>query len=82
MLIGGVKASLYFTSPTQINAQIPYGISGAINLTVRTAAGTSTAVPLNIVANAPKFFTSSQGGTGFIVVEKFHCAAQKRPLLI
>ena len=67
VLVGGNPIPLLFVSPGQINAQLPYGISGPMTVSVRTAAGTSTASPFTLVPNAPKFFTVSQGGTGFIV---------------
>ncbi len=65
--VSGNPVPLLFVSPGQINAQLPYGISGTVNLTVTTTAGTSTSVPVRIVPNAPKFYTSSQTGSGFIV---------------
>jgi uncharacterized protein (TIGR03437 family) len=65
--VSGMPVPLLFVSPGQINGQLPYGISGTVNLTVKVGGASSTAMPVRIVPNAPKFYTSSQGGTGFIV---------------
>lgn len=55
---------LWYVSPGQINAQLPYGISGSAQVTVVTAGGTSGADTITLVARAPKIFTINYSGTG------------------
>ena len=62
-----ILAPLYYVSAGQINAQLPYGLAGAVTATVSTADGPSAAFAFRVSANAPKFFTLSQDGSGFIV---------------
>ncbi len=58
---------LFYVSPKQINAQLPYGITGAATLTVTTSAGTSAPDAINIVPRAPKLFTVNFSGKGAAV---------------
>ena len=60
-------APLFYVSPQQINAQLPYGLQGILSVTVTTGAGQSAPLSFTVAANAPKFFTLSQDGTGFIL---------------
>ncbi|MFN7923224.1 MAG: hypothetical protein U0Q16_24195 [Bryobacteraceae bacterium] len=59
---------LFFVSTGQINAQIPYGITGAWQVRVKNARGTSAAASITIVPCAPRMFTLSQDGKGDAVV--------------
>jgi len=60
--VNGSPIPLYYVSPTQINAQLPYDLpSGPATLTVTTPAGTSTPQPLNIGNASPGIF--AYGGT-------------------
>jgi len=70
---------LWFVSPGQINGQLPYGLKSPANLTVTTTAGSSAAVAVKLAANAPKFFTVGQGGTGFIVATHANGSLVSRP---
>jgi large repetitive protein len=64
--VGGYSAHLYFTSPTQLNIQIPWELAGqaSASLTVTTANGTSTPVTINLASYAPALFSQNQQGTG------------------
>jgi uncharacterized protein (TIGR03437 family) len=57
ILIGGVAAPLFFISPSQINAQVPFEATpGNSTLTVRVSGMFSAVVPLEIAAAAPGIF--------------------------
>lgn len=56
---------LFFVSAGQINAQLPYSISGAtLDLRVRTAAGTSATQRITVATRAPRLFTRTMDGKG------------------
>ncbi|MFB3777671.1 MAG: hypothetical protein ACE141_08665 [Bryobacteraceae bacterium] len=60
-----VTLPLVFVSAGQINAQLPYRIqSASVQIRVKTANGTSNAVPINVVACAPRLLTKTQDGRG------------------
>jgi len=59
---------LYMVSPGQINAQIPYGITGSLTIRVVTSAGTSAADSIAIQPRAPKLFAWNEGGFGRAVL--------------
>lgn len=60
------SAPLYFVSPSLINAQLPYGVQGSVGLTVTNAAGVSNAISVQVAPSAPKFFTLSGTGEGYV----------------
>jgi uncharacterized protein (TIGR03437 family) len=63
--VGGVAAPLFYASPGQINAQVPYGIpSGPQQVIVSTASGSSSAVSVPIQAVQPGLFSASSTGAG------------------
>ncbi|MCP5113671.1 MAG: hypothetical protein GY953_22790, partial [bacterium] len=63
--IGGMDAPLYFVSPRQINAQIPFEINGdSAGLVVRTPGGRSSQHTLNLAPAAPGIFTTTADGKG------------------
>ena len=63
--VGGIDAPLYFVSPGQINAQIPFEVSGdSAPLVVVTPAGRSPERTLDLVAAAPGIFTTTADGKG------------------
>lgn len=58
-------APLFFVSPGQINAQLPFSISGTVaQVRVRTALGTSPAETVAVLPRAPRLFTKSWDGKG------------------
>ncbi len=62
---GGKPAPLFFVSPNQINAQVPFDVStGTVSVNVTTAEGASASVTVGIQAQAPALFTASSTGYG------------------
>jgi uncharacterized protein (TIGR03437 family) len=62
--VNGQAMPLFFVSPNQVNAQMPFGISGSVQVTVRTAAGVSAPAAANLGASAPRLFTKTMDGKG------------------
>ncbi len=61
----GEYLPLWYVSPTQINAQLPYDVPvGQVQLSVVTAAGKSNFDTITLIARAPKIFTFDQSGQG------------------
>jgi uncharacterized protein (TIGR03437 family) len=66
--IGGVKAPFYFTSPAQINVQVPFEVAaGPQSVVVTTAGGASTAFTVTVASVAPSIFIVDTNGTGAVV---------------
>jgi uncharacterized protein (TIGR03437 family) len=63
--IGNRLAPLYFASPGQINAMIPFELSGTVGVEV-VAGGNSRSSPVSIALapSAPRIFSINQEGTG------------------
>ena len=61
---------LLYASPTQINAQLPFDITGDGSLVVRTSGGISGAFPFTVLPAAPAIFLSGTAGpmTGLATV--------------
>jgi uncharacterized protein (TIGR03437 family) len=63
--VNGIDAPLYFVSPGQINAQIPFEITAAkASMTVSTRQGQSAAYSVDLMPVAPGIFTRSADGRG------------------
>ena len=63
--VGGRRAPLYFVSPGQINAQLPFETGpGRVNVVVTTQQGVSNAFPVDVAATSPGIFTRGQSGRG------------------
>ena len=61
----GIKAPLFFVAPGQINAQVPYEVTGSTaNVQVTTPAGTSNTEPVNLAPASPAIFTANASGVG------------------
>lgn len=61
----GVSAPLSYVSPTQINAQAPYGLTpGSATMLVMASGSTAAAQTVTITAAAPGIFTANQSGSG------------------
>lgn len=71
--IGGLPAAIYYVSPTQISAIVPYGIQGGncacVPIQVTNDKGTSNVVTEFVSATAPGVFTQSQNGLGYGSIE-------------
>ena len=66
MSINNVPAPLIFVSPNQINAIVPYEVSGqsTANVVVSLNGSTSTGTQIQVAQTAPAVFTLSQNGSG------------------
>ncbi len=71
VLVGGSPTPLLYVSPSQINAQLPYGLSGNTAIQVKTAAGTSNTDTISVAARAPKIFTVDFSGQNTGTVTSF-----------
>ena len=61
----GIAAPVCYTSSTQVNAIVPYSISGTTaNVTVAYRGQTSSAFSVPVTASSPSFFTSNSTGAG------------------
>ncbi|HYL73291.1 MAG TPA: FG-GAP-like repeat-containing protein [Bryobacteraceae bacterium] len=57
----GIQAPLLFVSATQINAQVPWPLSGNVNVVVTANNSSTTPFQLSIAAAAPGVFATSSG---------------------
>ena len=65
----GTKAPLFFVAPGQINAQVPFEVTGSsATVQVTTPAGTSNTETINLAPASPAIFTANQNGVGQAVV--------------
>lgn len=63
--VNGKIAPLYFVSPSQINAQLPYDIApGRVSLVVTTVEGSSNLFMVDLVSTSPGVFTRAMNGRG------------------
>ena len=63
--IGDRFAPLYFVSPGQINAMVPFEVNGRVNVQVVAGnASTSAQVGVTLSSNSPRMFSINQQGTG------------------
>ena len=66
--INGIRAPLYYVSPSQINLQMPFEVpAGPNTLEVYRGSGKLLALDLDVVEFAPAIFTTSQMGMGAAV---------------
>jgi uncharacterized protein (TIGR03437 family) len=70
VLINGTAVPLFYVSPTQINAQIPVGVTGNVIVTVvsGTTSGVTTTVP--VTSEAPGIFVAV-GTQGAVLDQNF-----------
>ncbi|HTR34431.1 MAG TPA: IPT/TIG domain-containing protein [Bryobacteraceae bacterium] len=65
----GTKAPLFFVAPGQINAQVPFEVTGtSATVQVTNAAGQSNTQVIDMAPAAPAIFTTDQNGIGQAVV--------------
>jgi uncharacterized protein (TIGR03437 family) len=71
VMIGDQASFIDYVSPTQINAQVPSGLSlGAQNLSVTTASGSSAFYPIRLSATQPGLLAPASfliGGTQYVL---------------
>jgi uncharacterized protein (TIGR03437 family) len=82
LMPSGAQLPLFYASPGQINAQLPYDVPiGQLQLRVRTAAGVSNPDTLLVSRNAPKLFTIDFSGKGHAVAvtANFDLITDKKP---
>jgi uncharacterized protein (TIGR03437 family) len=64
-----LNAPLFYVSPTQINAQLPFGLTNSsVQVRVRNAAGASSTDTITILPRAPRLFTKTMDGKGEAIV--------------
>ena len=62
---GSAAAPLFFVSSAQVNAQLPFGLTGSTaTVVVRNTAGQSATRTIQIAPFSPAIFTTSGAGTG------------------
>jgi len=66
---GGVPAPLLFVSPTQLNVQVPFEVSGKASVQVVVSVGGSNSTPVtaSVFPATPGLFTLSSDGFGLVV---------------
>ncbi len=64
MIIGGVAAPLYFVSPGQINAQVPFELKSGMSyqVIVNANGALSTPNPIQLAGDAPGIAAFASGG--------------------
>jgi uncharacterized protein (TIGR03437 family) len=60
--VNNIPVPLLFLSPGQINAQLPFEVTGSATLTIHALGGVSEAFPFDTATAAPALFQSSFGG--------------------
>ncbi len=69
--INGLAAPLFYTSPAQLNAQVPYSVvTGSGTVTVSRGGNTSVARTVNVGSVSPGLFSVGQNGSGAAIA--FH----------
>ena len=64
--INNTAAPIFYSTPGQLGVQVPYGISGAVQVTVTVDGAVSAASTLTVANVAPGIFTINQAGTGIV----------------
>ncbi len=65
VLINNTPAPLFLVSPTQLNVQVPFEVSGSTaTLTVNNGTSPSAPITMNLAGAAPGIFTTLQNGSG------------------
>jgi uncharacterized protein (TIGR03437 family) len=69
--IGGFPAAIYYVSPSQISAIVPYEVTvgSVVDIQVTNDMGTSNVVTNYVANTAPGVFTQNQNGTGYGEIE-------------
>jgi uncharacterized protein (TIGR03437 family) len=68
--IGGLPAPIYYVSPTQLSAIVPYGVTGpTAQIQVTNGTTPSNTVWEYVNATSPGVFTENENGTGYGLIE-------------
>lgn len=62
LAVNGVPVPMLFASPSQINAQLPYEVSGAATMVLHTPGGNSNALSFTVLPTAPAVFRNGVAG--------------------
>jgi uncharacterized protein (TIGR03437 family) len=62
MTINGILAPLFFASPMQVNAQLPFEVSGSATMILRAPGGTSNSFNFTVLPSAPAIFHTGTAG--------------------
>jgi len=62
LTVNGVVVPMFFVSPTQINAQLPFQVNGNADIVLRTPGGVSDALRVTILPTAPSVFRTGTAG--------------------
>jgi len=62
LTVNGMVIPMIFVSPTQINAQLTFQVTGNADVVLRTPGGTSDALRITILPAAPSVFLSGTAG--------------------
>jgi len=74
--IGGIRAPLFFTSPGQINAEVPWGVPvGTQPVVVTVNNSASAAMNVTVQAASPGIFSQTSNGKGPGAIENYVSAA-------
>ncbi|HYL78505.1 MAG TPA: IPT/TIG domain-containing protein [Bryobacteraceae bacterium] len=65
VLVNGTAAAVYYVSPTQVNFQVPAGISGTANVQVTRNGLASNSLSAQAVSSAPGIFPIVIGNTNY-----------------
>jgi uncharacterized protein (TIGR03437 family) len=70
LTVNGSVVPMIYVSPTQINAQLPFQMSGNANIVLKTPGGSSDALRTTVLPTAPAVFLSGTAGpvTGIPVI--------------
>jgi uncharacterized protein (TIGR03437 family) len=78
--VNGQAAPLLYVSPSQVNFQVPFEITGSTaEVVVTTAAGASAAVRIPVAAVQPGIFYNTTSGLGAIVHNRDGAPTSQRP---
>lgn len=80
VLVNSVAAPLFYVSPTQINFQVPLGLSGSEAQVVVASNGIlGPAITVSLAPEAPGIFTISETGKGAVLNEDFTLNSAENP---
>jgi uncharacterized protein (TIGR03437 family) len=63
LTVNGLVVPMIYVSPTQVNAQIPFQMSGNADIVLKTPGGSSDALRTTVLPTAPAVFLSGTAGT-------------------
>ena len=64
LTVNGLPVPIFFVSPTQINAQMPFSMVGSVTMILRTPGGVSDNYNTTVLPSAPSVFRANIEGLG------------------